>query len=142
MSEQQIETSGPEVPPARTEVEELRERLASFEYAWQRIREVLPPEAPTDAELVEARELGRRWEEKYFEMADEYTAAAVEVAAFRAWLPVLRRAVEALPSKCRYHDETHPHGAWREACCDTGVPARRRALAEEALGALAKGRGQ
>ncbi|MEU9947052.1 hypothetical protein [Streptomyces sp. NPDC047939] len=63
--------------------------------------------------------------------------AATE-SALREWLPVLRRAVETLPAKCRYHDETHPHGTWREACCDTGIPARRRALAEEALNALTK----
>jgi hypothetical protein len=49
---------------------------------------------------------------------------------------VLRRAVETLPAKCMYHDDTTPHGTWREACCDTGVPARRRELAEKALAAL------
>lgn len=64
--------------------------------------------------------------------------AEAKVAALRERLPVLRRAVETLPATCRYHDETHPHGSWREACCDTGVPARRRALAEQALNALTK----
>ncbi|THA22757.1 hypothetical protein E6R18_32950 [Streptomyces sp. A1277] len=64
--------------------------------------------------------------------------AEATVEALRERLPVLRRAVETLPAKCMYHDETHPHGSWREACCDSGVPARRRALAEEALNALTK----
>ncbi|MFC8339231.1 hypothetical protein ACFUJX_19780 [Streptomyces rubiginosohelvolus] len=59
-------------------------------------------------------------------------------AALREWLPVLRRAVESLPAKCPYHDDTTPHGVWREACCDTGIPARRRELAEKALAALSE----
>lgn len=133
---QQIRTSAPEAPPVMTEVEELRDKLASFEYAWQRIREVFPTEAPADIELVEARALAARWEEKYFELVEKYTPAAVQAAALREWVPVLRRAVESLPATCMYHDETHPHGSWREACCDTGIPARRRALAEKALAAL------
>ncbi|MFF8250135.1 hypothetical protein [Streptomyces griseus] len=87
-------------------------------------------------ELKEAQAQARGWEEKYFELVEKYTSAAVQAAAFREWLPVLRRAVESLPAKCMYHDETHPHGTWREACCDTGIPARRRELAEKALAAL------
>ncbi|MEU6016899.1 hypothetical protein ABZ826_23475 [Streptomyces sp. NPDC047515] len=143
MTEQTQTSEGtPEAPPAMTEVEELRSRLATFEYAWQRIREVFPTEAPADTELVEAQRLARAWEEKYFEMVEKYTPVAQRDTAVSQWLPALRRAVETLPAKCRYHDDTTPHGVWREACCDTGVPARRRALAEEALGALDKGKGQ
>ncbi|MBT2492349.1 hypothetical protein J7E96_28335 [Streptomyces sp. ISL-96] len=46
----------------------------------------------------------------------------------------LRRALEQLPERCRYHgDRLDPdHFSWgREACCDTGTPSlrRRRALA-------------
>ncbi|MFF7631412.1 hypothetical protein [Streptomyces cyaneofuscatus] len=89
-------------------------------------------------ELKEARALAARWEEKYFEMVEKYTPFAVQASALREWLPVLRRAVESLPSKCRYHDDTTPHGTWREACCDTGIPARRRAIAEKALIALSE----
>ncbi|MFF1348498.1 hypothetical protein ACFVZJ_21385 [Streptomyces sp. NPDC058322] len=52
------------------------------------------------------------------------------------------RAIEAalneLPSQCRYHgDQTAPDHYGRmtrsEACCDTGIPAQRRKVAEEAL---------
>ncbi|WP_097965009.1 hypothetical protein [Streptomyces sp. or20] len=93
-------------------------------------------EGEQSPELKEAQAQARGWEEKYFELVERYTPLAVQAAALREWGPVLRRAVELLPSKCSYHDETHPHGVWREACCDTGVPARRRALAEKALAAL------
>lgn len=51
-------------------------------------------------------------------------------------LALIRKALDALPSRCRYHqDDTEPgHGLLaREACCDTGVPAQRRKLAEQAL---------
>lgn len=136
MTEQQI--TSPEAPPDMTEVEELKDRLSSAEYALQRIREALPTEAPTDVELVEAQQLARRWEEKYFELVEKYTPVAVRDATLQIHLSALRRAVEELPAKCRYHDDTTPYGVWREACCDTGVPARRRALAEKALDALTK----
>lgn len=91
-------------------------------------------------ELKEARALARGWEGKYFELVEKYTPIAQRDAALQGHLPALRRAVEELPAKCRYHDDTAPHGSWREACCDTGVPARRRFLAEEALNALTKER--
>lgn len=80
------------------------------------------------AELKEARALARGWERKYFELVEKYTPIAQRDAALQGHLP----------AKCRYHDDTTPHGSWREACCDTGVPARRRFLAEEALNALTK----
>ncbi|MEU0275946.1 hypothetical protein [Streptomyces sp. NPDC006307] len=46
----------------------------------------------------------------------------------------IRRALEQLPERCRYHGERldPDHYSWaREACCDTGTPSlrRRRALA-------------
>ncbi|WP_228994362.1 hypothetical protein [Streptomyces sp. DH8] len=93
-------------------------------------------EGEQSPELKEAQAQARGWEEKYFELVERYTPAAVQAAALREWLPVLRRAVESLPAKCPYHDDTTPHGVWREACCDTGIPARRRELAEKALVAL------
>ncbi|MEU9033816.1 hypothetical protein AB0D45_02710 [Streptomyces sp. NPDC048352] len=48
--------------------------------------------------------------------------------------PHIRRALEQLPERCRYHGERldPDHYSWgREACCDTGTPSllRRRALA-------------
>lgn len=51
-------------------------------------------------------------------------------------LKAIKRALEALPSQCRYHGEkTEPvrELLQREACCDTGTPAQRRKLAEEAV---------
>ncbi len=51
----------------------------------------------------------------------------------------IRRALEKLPATCRYHgDNTQPDrpGWGREACCDTGIPAQRRKLAEAALDQL------
>jgi hypothetical protein len=55
----------------------------------------------------------------------------------RADLSVIREALEALPAQCRYHgDTTEPPSNnmfRREACCDTGIPAQRRKLAERAL---------
>ena len=51
-------------------------------------------------------------------------------------LPAIRRALEQLPSTCRYHgDKTMPADTWprREACCDTGIPAQRRKEAEAAI---------
>ena len=48
----------------------------------------------------------------------------------------IEAALSQLPSQCRYHgDKTDPPADLirREACCDTGVPARRRRIAEEAL---------
>ncbi|MFE5332551.1 hypothetical protein ACFRCG_39855 [Embleya sp. NPDC056575] len=51
---------------------------------------------------------------------------------------VVRAALSSLPDQCRYHGtDTEPHtqGWGREACCDTGIPARRRQLAEQALAA-------
>ena len=64
-----------------------------------------------------------------------------ELARLREWLPTLRRAVSSLPAVCRYHgDQLDPDRFGRmtrsEACCDTGVPARRRREAEQALAAL------
>lgn len=48
----------------------------------------------------------------------------------------VRAALARLPDRCRYHgdrlDSDRPSYG-REACCETGVPARRRRLAEEAL---------
>lgn len=49
---------------------------------------------------------------------------------------VVRAALAALPDCCRYHgDRLDPdHLSYgREACCDTGVPAQRRRVAEKAL---------
>jgi len=93
---------------------------------WEAMRQWAPKQfrRPTDAAFEEG--------------GDSSTALKghSKDAALRAWLPVLRRAVETLPAKCMYHDDTTPHGTWREACCDTGVPARRRELAEKALAAL------
>jgi len=51
-------------------------------------------------------------------------------------LAVIRAALESLPEQCRYHGEnTEPRDTLfgREACCDTGLPAQRRKLAEQAL---------
>lgn len=51
-------------------------------------------------------------------------------------LRTLHAALRALPERCRYHGtDTAPVDGWTasEACCDTGVPARRRQQAEEAL---------
>lgn len=51
-------------------------------------------------------------------------------------LAVIRAALESLPAQCRYHGEnTQPRDTLfgREACCDTGIPARRRKAAEQAL---------
>jgi hypothetical protein len=51
-------------------------------------------------------------------------------------LRTLRAALRALPERCRYHGtDTAPVDGWtaREACCDTGVPARRRQRAEQVL---------
>ncbi|MFH8483676.1 hypothetical protein [Streptomyces sp. NPDC018055] len=95
-------------------------------------------EGEQSVELKEARAQARGWEEKYFEMVEKYTPLAVQAAALREWLPTLHLAVESLPAKCPYHDDTTPHGTWREACCDTGIPARRRALAEKGLATLAE----
>ncbi|WP_331764775.1 hypothetical protein [Streptomyces sp. NBC_01238] len=122
----------------------LRERAEAFQLypehmdAWTTVEGIdyLLDGAEKDTALSEAEALAGRWEEKYFEMVEKYTPLAVQAAVLREWLPVLRRAVEELPAKCRYHDDTTPHGTWREACCDSGVPARRRALAEQALNAL------
>lgn len=54
-------------------------------------------------------------------------------------IATIRAALEELPERCRYHgDATEPRDRMfgREACCDTGIPARRRKLAEQALRAL------
>lgn len=54
----------------------------------------------------------------------------------RADIKAIRAALSALPARCRYHgNRTDPPDSLirREACCDTGIPARRRALAEAAL---------
>ncbi|MFF8422861.1 hypothetical protein [Streptomyces sp. NPDC015680] len=126
--------------------EVLRKRAEAFQLypehadAWSTVEGIdyLLNDAEKDTALTEAQALAGRWEEKYFEMVEKYTPVAQRDAALQSHLPALRRAVETLPAKCMYHDETHPHGTWREACCDTGVPARRRALAEEALNALTK----
>jgi hypothetical protein len=56
-------------------------------------------------------------------------------------LALIRKALNALPNQCRYHhDRTEPdsHARGREACCDTGVPAQRRKLAEQALQRLSE----
>jgi hypothetical protein len=53
---------------------------------------------------------------------------------------LIRQALAELPAQCRYHGEhTAPHpGLYpREACCDTGTPAQRRKLAEQALARVA-----
>jgi hypothetical protein len=55
---------------------------------------------------------------------------------------IIRKALEELPAQCRYHgDATAPSDRGRlfgrEACCDTGVPAQRRKVAEQALRNLA-----
>jgi hypothetical protein len=58
-------------------------------------------------------------------------------------LRTLRTAIETLPRTCKYHGEdieplAPAFSAWpyREACCDTGVPALRRRRAEEVLARL------
>lgn len=75
-------------------------------------------------------------------MVDEYSTGASglsdKLARLRESLPVLRRALESLPATCRYHgDQLDPDRFGRmtrsEACCDTGIPARRRREAENAL---------
>lgn len=58
-------------------------------------------------------------------------------------LTTIRAALESLPAQCRYHgDDTGPRDRLygREACCDTGIPAQRRKLAEQALRNLARPR--
>ncbi|MET9304979.1 hypothetical protein ABZX68_06520 [Streptomyces cellulosae] len=46
----------------------------------------------------------------------------------------IQDALNHLPIQCRYHGvKTDPPSPRREACCDTGIPARRRQLAQEAL---------
>lgn len=122
----------------------LRERAEAFQLypehmdAWRTVEGIdyLLSGAEKDSELAEAQRLARAWEEKYFEVVEKYTPVAQRDVALQSHLPVLRRAVEGLPAKCRYHDDTTPHGVWREACCDTGIPAQRRTLAEQALNAL------
>lgn len=51
-------------------------------------------------------------------------------------LAAIRAALESLPAQCRYHGENTgpPDGSllWREACCDTGIPARRRSTSGSA----------
>ena len=127
----------------------LRERAETFQLypehldIWQTVESIdylLSGEAEGEktTELADARALAARWEEKYFELVEKYTPVAQRDAALQSHLPALRRAVESLPAKCRYHDDTTPHEVWREACCDTGIPAQRRALAEEALTVLDK----
>lgn len=126
--------------------EVLRERAEAFQLypehmdVWRTVEGIdyLLGGAGKDAALKEAEALAARWEGKYFELVEKYTPIAQRDAALQGHLPALRRAVEELPATCRYHDDTTPHGSWREACCDTGVPARRRFLAEEALNALTK----
>ncbi|MFJ3283327.1 hypothetical protein [Streptomyces halstedii] len=125
--------------------EVLRERAEAFQLypehmdVWRTVEGIdyLLDGAEKSGALKEAEALARGWEEKYFELVEKYTPIAQRDAALQGHLPVLWRAVEELPAKCRYHDDITPHGSWREACCDTGVPARRRFLAEEALNALA-----
>ena len=54
----------------------------------------------------------------------------------RTDIATIRAALDKLPAQCRYHgDQTEPHrpSYGNEACCDTGIPARRRRLALEAL---------
>ena len=124
----------------------LRERAEAFQLypehmdVWETVKGIdyLLGGTEQSQALKEAEALASRWEEKYFELVEKYTPVAQRDAALQSHLPALRRAVESLPAKCRYHDDTTSHGCWREACCDTGIPARRRALAEEALTALDK----
>ncbi|GIH69452.1 hypothetical protein [Sphaerimonospora thailandensis] len=56
-------------------------------------------------------------------------------------LRTIRAALDSLPAQCIYHGENTepPSGSllWREACCDTGIPAQRRKLAEQALDQVA-----
>jgi septal ring factor EnvC (AmiA/AmiB activator) len=89
-----------------------------------------------------ARELGRQVPELP-ELRDEVARLEAELVAARSaldrvreCLPAIQHALEKLPATCRYHDDTTPHGSWREACCDTGIAPRRRQLAEQALAAL------
>ena len=124
----------------------LRERAEAFQLypehmdVWRTVEGIdyLLGGSGKDTALSEAEALAARWEGKYFELVEKYTPIAQRDAALQGHLPALRRAVEELPAKCPYHDDTAPYGSWREACCDTGAPARRRALAEEALNALTK----
>ncbi|MEU7092960.1 hypothetical protein [Kitasatospora aureofaciens] len=75
------------------------------------------------------------------ELYDRLEDAENTAACLRHAVPLLRQAVDQLPVLCRYHganlDPDH-QPTWREACCDTGVPARRRRTATEALGVLAQ----
>lgn len=70
------------------------------------------------------------------ELYDRLDDAEAAAAVARHAMPTLRKAVKELPAMCRYHgDRLDPDRfAWgREACCDTGTPARRRREAETAL---------
>lgn len=54
-------------------------------------------------------------------------------------LSPIRAALAKLPVTCRYHgNKTKPRDGFpgREACCDSGIPARRRRVAAETLQAL------
>lgn len=52
----------------------------------------------------------------------------------------IQDALNHLPIQCRYHGvKTDPPSLGREACCDTGIPARRRWLAQEVLDRQRKG---
>jgi hypothetical protein len=67
------------------------------------------------------------------ERAEQAEAA---LARLTRALPAVRRALDSLPARCRYHGEdTDPRrpSYGHEACCDTGIPAQRRRLAEQAL---------
>jgi hypothetical protein len=58
---------------------------------WKAVHAVLDAvEAPSDAQLGEAQRVARRWEEKYFEMAEKRTADAVALERVRAFAEDMR----------------------------------------------------
>lgn len=74
--------------------------------------------------------------DELYKRADE---AEERLLGARDITPTLRRALDHLPPRCRYHgDSLRPdHLSYgHEACCYTGIPASRRQLAGEALAAL------
>ncbi|WP_030236927.1 hypothetical protein [Streptomyces sp. NRRL S-350] len=75
------------------------------------------------------------------ELYDRLESAEAAAACTRHAMPLLRQALGDLPAACRYHGARldPDRFAWgREACCDTGVPSRRRREAEAALDVLAQ----
>lgn len=94
---------------------------------------------PAIQQLAETRDAHRIAEGDRDAAETEARELREELACVRMWLPVIRRALSSLPETCRYHgDQLAPHqpSYGREACCDTGIPARRRRLAMRAIDGL------